>query len=138
MDSSNIDQIDPTLLPPQLRELVRILGMGQALRLCRAWGGQRRWIPAAPGAAADHLRALLSDESIQRLAASDFAGREVQIPRVGKAEQQLTHAAIRRDRQEGATLNTLAERYGYTTRRVQQICQDEPPTPPKKQLQLPL
>jgi len=114
--------LDPTRLPPQLRDLVRALGTADTLRLVRAWGGQRRWIPTDPAAAGDQLRALLSPAGLEALCRSRFAGRRLDVPRPDKILQQAIHAAIRRDRADGRGLNEVAADYGYTTRRVQQIC----------------
>jgi hypothetical protein len=116
-----MERLDPSLLPPQIRELVRILGTEEALRLLRQWGGQRRWVPERPDLASAQLRGMLSPEGLIALCASRFAGQSTDWPKSDKALSQAIHTAMRADRAAGATANELAARYGYTTRRVRTL-----------------
>jgi hypothetical protein len=136
-----MERLDPSLLPPQIRELIRILGTEEALRLLKEWGGQRRWVPERPSLASAQLRGLLSQEGLAALCASRFAGLSTDWPKPDKAFAQAIHAAMRADRAAGATANEIASRYGYTTRSVRSIA---PATPSSdrdffaSQLDLPL
>lgn len=121
-----MDSIDRSLLPPQIRILLDTVGVEDALSLLRGWGGQRRWIPERPELASVELRALVSAQGLQALCASRFGGQSTDWPKADKCLRQAIHAAMRADRQAGATANELAARYGYTTRRVRQIAPSQP------------
>lgn len=116
-----MERIDPSLLPPQIRMLVRLLGTEDAVSLLRTWGGQRRWVPADPARACPQLRACLSDAGLTALCQSQFGGCATDFPKVDKVLRQAIHTAMRADRAAGATLNDLASRYGYTNRRARDI-----------------
>jgi hypothetical protein len=121
-----MERLDPRLLPPQVRDLIRILGTEDALRILRQWGGQRRWVPEHPALASAQLRGILSPEGLAALCSSRFAGQSTDWPKADKALGQAIHAAMRADRAAGATANELASRYGYTTRRVRTIAPKSP------------
>lgn len=125
-----MDRLDPTLLPPQIRQLVRLLGTTDALALLRAWGGQRRWVPTDPDRACPTLRASLSPAGLAALCASQYGGLATDWPKIDKVLLQSIHASMRADRAAGATANDLATRYGYTRRHVATIAPLSPPSPP--------
>ena len=121
-----MERIDPSLLPPQIRELIRILGTEEALRLLRQWGGQRRWVPAQADLASDQLRSMLSAQGLAALCASRFGGVSTDWTKADKVLMQAIHAGMRADRAAGATANEVASRYGYTTRSVRAIAPSRP------------
>jgi hypothetical protein len=116
-----MERLDPSLLPPQIRMLVRLLCTEDAVALLRTWGGQRRWVPADPALACPDLRACLSPAGLIALCQSQFGGLATDWPKVDKVLRQSIHAAMRADRAAGATANELAKRYSYTSRRVRTI-----------------
>jgi hypothetical protein len=121
-----MERIDPSLLPPQIRELIRILGTEEALRLLRQWGGQRRWVPAQADLASDQLRSMLSAQGLAALCVSRFGGVSTDWTKADKVLMQAIHAGMRADRAAGATANEVASRYGYTTRSVRAIAPCRP------------
>lgn len=121
-----MERLDPSLLPPQMRMLVRAIGTPDALALLRLWGGQRRWVPADPALASPELRAALSPAALTALCGSQFGGHATDWPKLDKARLQSIHAAMRVDRAAGATANEIASRYGYTARRVRTIAPSSP------------
>jgi hypothetical protein len=125
-----MERLDPTLLPPQIRQLVRLLGTTDAVALLRTWGGQRRWVPTDPDRACPTLRTCLSPSGLAALCASEYGGLSTDWPKIDKVLLQSIHAAMRADRAAGATANDLATRYGYTRRRAASIAPSSPPSQP--------
>lgn len=111
-------QVDPRLLPPQLRELVRLIGLAHTLRLVEARGGAPLYVGLSVEGAGV-LRELLPAEAVAALVAH-YAGHTLRLPKPDKILQQLRDRAIRAAR-GAATKRELATLYGLTTERVRQI-----------------
>jgi hypothetical protein len=109
------------LLPPQLRALVGLCGVADTLALLRLWGGQRRWLARQPADCPAALQQALSAPGLAALCASDFGGRATDWPKADKVLRQWTHQAMQAERAAGATAGDIAQRYGYTDRRVRTI-----------------
>lgn len=110
-------RIDPTLLPPSAKRLVRVIGWDRTWALLESWGGQRI-------ALHDHghreVWALLGAERIRTLRA-EF-GAAVELPRATLALRRAHHAAMRAARADGATYNQLAGAFGCTRRTAINVC----------------
>ncbi|WP_295452051.1 hypothetical protein [uncultured Thiodictyon sp.] len=131
-----MERLDPSLLPPQIRKLIRLLGTEDAVNLLKTWGGQRRWVPADPTLATPQLRACLSPAALAALCQSEFGGLATDWPKVDKVLRQSIWAAMRADRAAGCTANDLAVRYGYTRRRARTIAPAHAPFSPDLQRDL--
>lgn len=132
-----MEHLDPSLLPPQIRSLLRILGTADTVSLLRLWGGQRRIIPFDPRTTTGALQGALSPDGLRALCRSEFGGLRIDLPKLDKVVRQAIHAAMREDRVEGVALNQIAARYGYTSRRVRQIAPLLPHISDDPQLTLP-
>lgn len=110
-------RIDPALLPPSAKRLVRVLGWDRTWALLESWGGQRI-------ALHDHghrgVWQLLGADSIRTLRA-EF-GAAVELPRATLALRRAHHAAMRAARANGATYNQLAGAFGVTRRTAINVC----------------
>ena len=112
------EPVDPRLLPPQLRELVRLNGLPHTLRLVEARGGAPLYVGLSVEGAGV-LRELLPAAAVAALVAH-YAGHTLRLPKPDKITQQLRDRAIRAAHGR-ATKRELATLYGLTTERVRQI-----------------
>jgi len=129
--SSDLDIIDPSLLPPLLRQLVGLLGVAETLRLLEARGGLPLYIPTHPDQTA--LRDVIAPSALAALCASPLAGDTVDLPKSDKLLAQLRNHYLLEAVGSGAkSARAVAHELGITWRRVKQIRQaarDRSPDP---------
>jgi len=116
----DIHLVDEQLLPPQIRMLVREIGMAETLRLLEARGGTPYRIPKHPERARVLRDMGLSSKAIERLCDA-FGDHLLDVPMPTKVRNQLRDIAIRAERAAGRSGAQVARRYGLTRRRVVQI-----------------
>lgn len=114
--SEHLHLVNPELLPPQVRMLVRLIGLPQTLRLLEARGGIPTYIPMQPGHATE-LHKIISAEALAALARSDLAGKTIELPKSDKIRLQIRNHAIRNARREMSAAST-ARMFGLTRRQV--------------------
>lgn len=108
--------IRPEALPPALRELARVLGDVDALRLVGLHGGARVSVPTK--VRDDHpLRMALGAEAFGRLVAA-YAGETIELPKGDAYLRELRHEQVRRCREQGLKIDDIAAVTGYTRRHV--------------------
>lgn len=110
-------------------QLIELIGHGAALSLCAAFGGTEVYIPNR--LTNDHrIVKAIGLEAAQKLADYTGNGRgsggRLEVPRGTSASLALRNQAIREDLADGLSKTQLALRYGLTTRRVRQICNETP------------
>lgn len=115
-----IHLVDEQLLPPQIRMLVREIGMAATLQLLEARGGTPYRIPKNPDRAQVLRDVGLSSKAIERLCEA-FGDHLLDVPMPTKVRNQLRDMAIRAERAAGRSGAQVARRYGLTRRRVVQI-----------------
>lgn len=106
-------------LPPQIRGLVRLIGVAETWRLLDVRGGRPTYIPAD----ADRpsiLHEIISAESVAALAKSEYGGRTIDMPMVDKLMLQIRDAEIV-ERKQTATKSELARQFKLSTRMIQII-----------------
>ena len=108
------------LLPTSMQWLVKAIGLTATLKLVKAHGGGTPvYIPMT--VQMDHrLLYLLGMEAFTALV-SEYGGDYLEIARCERALRVLTYRNIRREYAEGDSQNTLALKYGYTTRNIRDI-----------------
>ncbi len=106
-------------MPSSLRALAQRVGVLEVFELVRAFGGQRVFIPRAPGG---RLSAHLSASFVEALIA-ERGGSKFDVPRAARLEALLRDDAIRADCAAGACIDELVERYGLCDRRIRRIRQ---------------
>lgn len=117
--------VDADRLPPQARQLVRIIGLPGTVRLLRAYGGGRINVPcSAQGAVA--LRAVLTDSELAALAGSHWAGQRLELPTLDKIARQVRDAQIRDDLTH-MPLDAVARAWGMSRKQVKNIRKAGPP-----------
>lgn len=106
-------------LPESLRELVRVLGEANTLRLIGMHGGARVTVPKTPRA--DHpLRMALSEEAFMQLV-QEYGGEAFDLPKGDAYLRELRHDQVRQCREQGLTVDETAEATGYSRRHVLNI-----------------
>lgn len=106
-------------LPESLRELVRVLGEANTLRLIGMHGGARVTVPKTPKA--DHpLRMALSEEAFMQLV-QEYGGEAFDLPKGDAYLRELRHDQVRQCREQGLTVDETAEATGYSRRHVLNI-----------------
>jgi hypothetical protein len=113
----DLSLVDEALLPPQVRALVRLIGLPETFLILEGRGGIPLRVPKS-AARAQVLRDLgLSEASIRALVA-EMADRTIDVPKPDKVLQQLRDVALRAERQAGASAAEVARRYRLTRRWV--------------------
>lgn len=108
--------INPNALPPALRELVRVLGDGDALRLVGMYGGGRVAVPHK--VSLDHrLCVALGAEAFTRLV-REYGGDTIDLPKGDAYLRELRHDQVRACRERGLTVDETAAATGYSRRHV--------------------
>jgi hypothetical protein len=108
--------IKPEALPEGLRELARVLGDTDALRLIGLHGGARVSVPKK--AREDHpLRMALGAEAFDRLV-DEYGGETIDLPKGDAYLRVLRHDQVRQCREQGLTVDETAEATGYSRRHV--------------------
>lgn len=116
----------PEALPPAVRELVRVIGDADAMRLIGLHGGARMTVPKRPKD--DHpLRMALSAEGFDKLVAG-YGGESLDVPKGDAYLRRLRHDHVRQCRAQGLTIDETAEATGYSRRHVINIMGGEDAT----------
>lgn len=119
--------IDERLLPPQMRDLIKLIGLSETLRLIQHRGGGRVRIPITEYP--NELDRVLCRATVIKLIDSKLAGQRLTLPKMDKVIAQLRDMDIRANRYR-LTKNELARRYNLHERRIQQIWNgDDEPDP---------
>ncbi len=106
----------PEALPAAVRELVRVLGEADAMRLIGVHGGARMAVPKRPKE--DHpLRMALSPAGFDKLVAG-YGGEALDVPKGDAYLRRLRHDHVRQCRAQGLTMDQTAEVTGYSRRHV--------------------
>lgn len=106
----------PEALPAAVRELVRVLGDADTMRLIGMHGGARMTVPKRPKE--DHpLRMALSAPGFDKLV-YNYGGESLDVPKGDAYLRRLRHTHVHQCRQQGLTIDETAEATGYCRRHV--------------------
>lgn len=118
--SQAYDQVDLRLLPPQLRKIASVVGIGPAMKLLKARGGTRMRVPV-PESGWPLVAKLIGDEPARNLARV-FQGQEhIDWPKLDKVAALVRNAEICARKAAGESLAELALEYDLTSRAIQII-----------------
>jgi len=113
------------LLPSKLREIAEYCGNDTAMLLLEHAGGGTILVIKPENLDSMHnLVIWLGVERAQKFCDA-FAGEIIKVPRAAAALRTLRNQKIREERRAGATLFTLARRYGMTDRQISAILGNE-------------
>ncbi len=113
--------INESLLPTQMRLLIKCIGLPETIALLKAKGGTTIRIPLS----ADNciqFDDILQPESIVKLTAN-LGGKVMELPKYDKIGTQLRDIAIRAAR-NNTPANKLAQDFGLSRRMIIYICGD--------------
>lgn len=114
----------PEALPAAVRELVRVLGDADTMRLIGMHGGARMTVPKRPKE--DHpLRMALSKPGFDKLV-YNYGGETLDVPKGDAYLRRLRHAHVHQCREQGLTVDETAEVTGYCRRHVINIMGGDP------------
>ncbi|MFT4191669.1 MAG: hypothetical protein QM617_09135 [Comamonas sp.] len=108
--------INPLALPPSLRELVRVLGEGEALRLVSQYGGTR--LPSLRAMSAEHPCRVFLGEAVYAKLLDAYGAETVELPKCDGILRELRHDVVRQCRAQGLSIDETAEATGYSRRHV--------------------
>lgn len=116
----------PEALPAAVRELARVLGDADAMRLIGSMPGARISVPKRDKAREDHpLRMALSASGFDRLIA-EYGGGMLDVPKGDAYLRRLRHDHVRQCRAQGLTFDETAEATGYSRRQAINIMGGDP------------
>jgi hypothetical protein len=114
------------LLPPRLREFVRLIGLPATLRLIERYGGLRIYIPAHP--TPEHpIAGLIGFDKLRALSAEyaiDGTGLRFVLPKAQRAFDAIRNKRIRTDFSTGKSVRALAAEHRLVERQVARIVAD--------------
>lgn len=109
---------NPEALPAAVRELARVLGDADAMRLIGSMPGARISVPKRDKAKDDHpLRMALSPQGFEKLLA-EWGGGTLDVPKGDAYLRRLRHDHVRQCREQGLTFDETAEATGYSRRQA--------------------
>ncbi|MDE2468842.1 MAG: hypothetical protein KGL35_08880 [Bradyrhizobium sp.] len=111
--------LDVRMLPPQIRRIVRAIGIAQAFVLLRWRGGRRLKLPR--DGARSELAAIIGTAALEALVAEFGAQEILTLPKVDKMILQLRDRQMHVEHAGGSSVPQLAGLYGLTTRHVLNI-----------------
>ena len=127
---NELESVNADMLPPQVRRLVKVIGLPDTLTLLKQRGGTRLTLPVRPELAVE-LPKLIPADSVRKICNSELAGQRLDLPKSDKIMVQLRNQAILAEKGK-STKRETAQRYGLTTRMIKLIWNgesDDNPTP---------
>ncbi len=126
ISDADLDAVNADLLPPQARQLVRLIGMVNTLTLLEQRGGVTLRIPTKAMEAV-YLRDVLPMDAIIELCKA-MPGKRIELPKLDKITLQIRNQVIRAERQQ-VSASKVALRFNLTRRQVINICKSSGPGP---------
>lgn len=121
--AEDLATVDTDRLPGQVRELVRLIGLAETLRLLQARGGIPTYVPYDP-ARAQVLCAILARHSVDALCRA-MGGQTIETPMPDRVLLQLRNRAIIEDRRRGHSHARLAREHRLSRRQIINILQQQ-------------
>jgi hypothetical protein len=114
------ESFDESLIPASLLQIVALIGLEAALKLVKAYGGVRLYVPKKIDA--DHPLVELIGYPAARALAAEFGGQpHFDIPKCEAALREARNRQIRQDRAMGHSIRELALKYRLTERGIEKI-----------------
>jgi len=117
LDAESFDQ---SLIPASLQPIVDRIGLDAALKLVKAYGGVRLYVPKKVDV--DHPLAALIGYPAAKALAAEFGGQpHFDIPKCEAALREHRNRQIRQDRAMGHSIRELALKYRLTEKQIGSI-----------------
>ena len=117
-------EIDINSIPPQLRAIIKALGVQRALEFLKEHGGTTIRLPknntTALGLTSDELKAL------NLTLKNHLSGNQITLPKHDKITIKIRNLVIKEKRKE-SSLNDLAIEFDLCSRQIQNICKEDDP-----------
>lgn len=117
-----MNDLDLRQFTPQMKRLIRALGVADTALLLRWRGGRRLCLPQS--AERSELAQLIGPAAVQKLIEIFGAGTWIQLPKVDKIILAERNKEILAEYAAGHSISEIAVRYGLTWRRVWGIVSD--------------
>lgn len=114
INPDDLNLIDPDLLPPQIRQLVQIIGLPDTFKLLEARGGTLLRVPVKPEGTI--MQGMISHEAATRLCEA-WGNRVISLPKADKVTKQLRNIAIYQSRKT-MSLTQVAQKFDLTRRHI--------------------
>ena len=118
MEMPDLERIDITQLPHSLQALIECIGLENAYRLTRTFGGRPKYIPKHRDRT--KLAEVLPIEALDALI-KRFSGVALEIPKPDHFERQLRNLRIQEESANGLSRSLLADKYGLSLRQIGNI-----------------
>lgn len=116
---AELDLVNADLLPPQMRQFVRLIGMVNTLALLEQRGGVTLRIPVNAHEAVV-LKEILPMEAIVKLCEA-MPGQRLELPKIDKIVKQIRNLAMTNERKIYSAAS-VALRHNLSRRQVINIC----------------
>lgn len=120
LSTHDLDQVDPKLMPPQIRELVRVIGFPDTVKLLQARGGTFFVFPLK---AEGLLVNIVGVDAAKKLVAA-YGGERRDLPKVDKVIIKLRDLSIVQARKT-KSVTQVAQEYNLTRRHIFNIAPHE-------------
>lgn len=119
ISDAELEAVNADLLPPQMRRLVRLIGMAATLTLLEKRGGVTLRIPINADEAVV-LQGILPMAAIVQLCEA-LGGQRLELPKIDKIVKQLRNLAMQNERKLLSAAQ-VALKYDLCRRQVINIC----------------
>lgn len=101
-----------------LEELIALIGESAVLELIARWGGREIYVPHCRPP--KKLEAAIGQEATAKLI-QEYPGLHIWIPKGGYHRSTADRPTVRAMREDGCTIQQIADRFGVCKRRVYQL-----------------
>lgn len=116
---AELESVNADLLPPQMRQFVRLIGMAHTLTLLEKRGGVTLRIPVNAHEAVV-LKEILPLEAIVKLCEA-MPGQRLELPKIDKIVKQIRNRVMTNERKHYSAAS-VALRHNLSRRQVINIC----------------
>ncbi len=123
----DLNLVDPDLLPPQIRQLVQIIGLPATIVLLDHHGGTLLRIPMNSDDSRSQLGDIVGIDAAKKLCAAK-GGKRLELPKADKIIIQIRNHAIHKAR-ETMSANDAAKYFNLSRRQIINITSDDNENP---------
>ncbi|WP_070972033.1 Mor transcription activator family protein [Vibrio sonorensis] len=116
--TSILDNLDTTIMPKQVQELIELLGVNEAYEFICQFGGQVKYIAKSPQRTS--LKTVIKPENLAVLCAH-FGGITLEVPKREHFDRQIRNLQIKQASVDGASRSELALKYNLSIRQIGNI-----------------
>lgn len=118
IQTSILDNIDTSIMPKQIQELIELLGINEAYKFICQFGGQVKYIAKSPQRTS--LKTLVKEENLAVLCAH-LGGITLEVPKREHFDRQIRNYQIKQASKNGASRSELALKFNLSIRHIGNI-----------------